>query len=489
MNPSLYQINTKVLLSELGSTATLDDIPDSLLEQAKARRFDWIWPLGVWQTGTAGLTLSRSRQEWIEEYQRALPSVSQSDICGSPFAVCSYSAAAELGGNGALSRLRERLAARGMRLLLDFVPNHVALDHPWVTTNPDFFIHGTEDDLRQRPNDFIRMPTGIILAHGRDPYFPGWPDTLQLNFFNPALRQAMQEQLFAVAGQCDGLRCDMAMLLEPEVFSRTWTGRHQPFADTLPHFWPDAIRRVKERYPRFTFIAEVYWGYEGILQEHGFDYTYDKTLYDRLVQSFAPAVREHLSAPLTFQRRMVRFLENHDEPRIASRVSFDHACAMALLTYFAPGLRFFHRGQSEGHRVRVPVHLKRGPDEETDPQVAAFYETVLPLVQSDLGRLGDWKLLHCEQAWDSNASHQNFVSYLLTLGDQWLVLVVNLSPYRGQCRLRLPESLFSTAAVQLVDLLSHSRYDRNRNEVIEQGLYIECDGYRGHILSPDSRAL
>ena len=128
----------------------------------------------------------------------------------------------------ALARLRQRLARRGLRLLLDFVPNHIAPDHPWVEQHPEFLISSTESDLAREPKNYTRLRTGrgqSIFAYGRDPYFPGWPDTLQLNYRHPALRQAMLEELSRVAERCDGVRCDLAMLIQPDSFRRTWGER------------------------------------------------------------------------------------------------------------------------------------------------------------------------------------------------------------------------------------------------------------------------
>lgn len=483
MNPSLYQINTKVLLSEIGPHASLDDVPDALLDTIAARRFDWVWLLGVWALGEAGKRVSRSNKEWHEEYRKALPDLTEEDICGSPFAVTGYRVAPELGGGAALARLRARLAKRGIRLLLDFVPNHVALDHPWIQTAPDYFIRGSEEDISKHPDNYIRLPGGEVFAHGRDPYFPGWPDTLQLNYFNPALREQMVNELVTVSSLCDGVRCDMAMLLEPEVFERTWAGKNSSFDRHIPHFWPSAIKRTKEANPSFIFMAEVYWNYEHTLQQHGFDYTYDKTLYDRLIASNAKEVREHLSAALIYQRKMVRFLENHDEPRIASRVSIDHSEAMALVSYLTPGLRFFHRGQFKGHTVRVPVHLRRGPKEHDNSELIAFYNTLLPIVQSEVAREGEWNLLTPIPAWEGNPSHGNFVAFSLTLNQSWLLVVVNLAHYRSQCRVSLPLSLLAEEKVCLVDLLTQTHYERSMQEITGPGLFIECDGYKGHVFT------
>ena len=175
----------------------------------------------------------------------------------------------------------------------------------------------------------------------------------------------MLGELARIARQCDGVRCDMAMLVLPEVFERTW-------GISAPAFWPRATEAVRAEVPGFLFLAEVYWDLEWTLQQQGFDYTYDKRLYDRLEEGHARPVREHLSAGLDFQDRLARFLENHDEPRAAATFTPEAHRAAAILTFLTPGLRFFHQGQREGKRVRIPVHLGRGPVEAAEAGIAAF---------------------------------------------------------------------------------------------------------------------
>ena len=243
--------------------------------------------------------------------------------------------------------------------MLDFVPNHTALDHPWAKTQPDYYVQGSEGLLRHAPHDYVRVETNQgprILAYGRDPNYPGWPDTLQLNYANPELQKVRIDELIAVAGKCDGVRCDMAMLVLPEVFERTWGISPEPF-------WPTATAAVRQAYPAFTFMAEVYWDLEWTLQQQGFDYCYDKRLYDRLQSGNVRSIREHLRAGLDYQDKLARFLENHDEPRAASIFNWPQHRAAAAITFLSPGLRFFHQGQFEGARMRVPVHLCRGPVE------------------------------------------------------------------------------------------------------------------------------
>jgi len=276
--PSLYQINTRVWLTELsqslGRPARLDDLPDAELDRLAGMGFDWVWFLSVWQTGLAGQRVSRANAGWRNEFQETLPDLREEDIAGSGFAIIGYSVHPALGGDEALARLRQRLAKHGLKLMLDFVPNHMGLDHPWVESHPEYFIAGTEDALTREPQNYIRVKRkkgDLILAYGRDPYFSGWPDTLQLDYSNPAIQEAMMRELEKIASQCDGVRCDMAMLVLPEIFERTW-GRRAPL------FWPAAIHRVKASSPDFVFMAEVYWDMEWTMQQQGFDYAYDKKL-------------------------------------------------------------------------------------------------------------------------------------------------------------------------------------------------------------------
>src|SRR4029453_15818557 len=241
---------TRAWLYDLGKTlgqpASLEDVPDASIDQFAADGFDWVWLLGVGEGGGAGRRVSLSQPEWQPEYRELLPDFTAADVCGSPFAVQDYVVNRDFGGPRALERFRKRLADRGVRLMLDFVPNHTALDHPWVRARPEFYVRGGDGDLTREPGNYRLMITDrgpVVLAHGRDPYFPGWPDTLQVNYRHAGLREAMLGALESIAGQCDGVRCDMAMLVLPDVIARTWGDRALPGDGSQPAaapFWPPA---------------------------------------------------------------------------------------------------------------------------------------------------------------------------------------------------------------------------------------------------------
>ena len=245
--PSLYQLNTRVWLRRLsgerGKQVTLAEIDDATIDGFARQGFDWIWLLSVWRTGPAGRAVSRSKPEWRAEFKAVLPDLDEDDICGSGFAITGYTVSDEIGGDAALAHFRERLAQRGIKLMLDFVPNHTAPDHPWVKSNPDYYVQGSEEQIGDAPQNYMRVETEQgprILAHGRDPNYPGWPDTLQLNYANPQLQKSQIDELITIAGKCDGVRCDMAMLALPEVFQRTWGVTPEPF-------WPKATAAVRQR--------------------------------------------------------------------------------------------------------------------------------------------------------------------------------------------------------------------------------------------------
>jgi hypothetical protein len=255
---------------------------------------DAVWLMGVWGRSSAGMALANANAELQASLAEALPDLRRTDVIGSPYCVRRYIVDAGFGGPDALAVARAALAARGARLILDYVPNHVAPDHPWVADRPELFVRGDADDLKADPGGWMAV-AGQVLAHGRDPYFPPWPDVVQLDAFSPALRAATADLLADIAWQCDGIRCDMAMLMTNQVFARTWGGRTGSAPDAK--FWPAVLGELRARHPETLMIAEAYWNMEWVLQQQGFNFCYDKRLFGRILSRDASAVREHLRGP------------------------------------------------------------------------------------------------------------------------------------------------------------------------------------------------
>jgi len=286
-----------------------------------------------------------------------------------------------------------------MALILDYVPNHVAVDHPWTVEHPEYFVHEADGSI----------------APGRDPYFPPWTDTAQINACHPAARAACIATLEDISRQCDGVRCDMAMLLLSDIFRKTWGNRAG--ATPSEEFWREAIAAV----PGLTWIAEVYWDLEWTMQQLGFNYCYDKRLYDRLAHENPVTIRQHLAADIGYQSKLVRMIENHDEPRAAAVFSYAKEAAAATMIATLPGAKLFHQGQFEGRKIKMPVQLGRWPDEPIDCSLHEFYQALMRACRDPEIRHGEWRLLE--------TGNENLLSW--TRGKQAIVINYSDTPAGG----------------------------------------------------------
>jgi hypothetical protein len=487
--PVIYEVNTAIWLADLsraaGHRVTLADVPDAAWDAVTPDGADAVWLMGVWERSPSGLALGCANAGLQDSFRAALPDLRPDDVAGSPYCVRRYAADESFGGPAGLAAARAVLAGRGIRLILDYVPNHVAPDHPWVSSHPGLFINGDESDIRAEPAGWIRAGDRI-LAHGRDPYFPPWPDVVQLNAFSPAMRAATVHTLADIAGQCDGIRCDMAMLLTNQVFAKTWSGHAGP--EPAEEFWPAVIAGLREGHPQTVLIAEAYWDMEWTLQQQGFDFCYDKRLYDRIVGGDTAGVRDHLRAGLDYQSRLVRFLENHDEPRIAGALPGGAWRAAAVAIATLPGATLWHEGQFEGRRVHPPVFLSRRPAELLDTALAGWYRSLLATVAGRPIRSGTWRLLEAA-GWPDNDSCRNLLAWSWT-GDGGAadpggphVVVVNLSRLPSQGRIPLGLDGLAGHGWQLTDLLDDRVFERDGDELAATGLYVDLPPWGYHLLA------
>jgi hypothetical protein len=482
-HPVIYEINTWVWLQELSREykrrVTLSEVPREKWDDIADLKVDAVWFMGVWERSPAGIAIANRNKGLLDDFRRALPDFRLEDNVGSPYCVRRYAVDEYLGGREGLAVARRELAGRGIKLILDFVPNHVAPDHPWVIHHPEYFIQGKPEEAKNDPASFIAT-AGKVFACGRDPYFPAWPDVLQLNAFWPGLREAVIETLSDIAGQSDGIRCDMAMLLINSIFERTWGNRagQRPASE----YWGEVISVIKKAHPDFLFMAEAYWDLEWELQQQGFDYCYDKRLYDRLEHDPAESVRLHLCADLDYQEKLVRFIENHDEPRALSVFSPEKERAAAVTIATIPGAKLFHEGQFEGKKIRLPVFLGRRPVEPVDLNLRSFYHTLLKADSLKGLRNGKWQL--CERAgWPDNANYQNLVAWCWRSAREHHLIVVNLSDSGAQGLVRLPWDELQGRKWQLTDLFTGQMYERRGDEMCNPGLYVDLPPWGFHILT------
>lgn len=488
--PIVYEINTWVWLYDLSQKyekpIRLGNVPAEEWEAIASLKVDAVWFMGVWERSPASVRIAMENEGLVADFRQALPDFSAADNIGSAYSVRRYVVDGHLGCFKGLKAARSELAERGIRLILDFVPNHVALDHPWVSGHPEYFVRGSADDLKRNPDLYIDV-AGKVFARGRDPYFPPWKDVLQLNAFAPGLRSAAIETVSRIGQYCDGLRCDMAMLLMNRVFGRTWgyrgDGQEDPGTGRPPEteYWEDVIQSVRKKLPNFLFIAEAYWDLEWELQQQGFDYCYDKRLYDRLVYENAEAVRNHLMADLAYQDRLVRFIENHDEPRAASTFSPEKERLAALIIAMLPGARLFHEGQFEGKKIKLPVFLKRRPVEPAHPDLQCFYHKLLRVVHQAGLLNGDWRL--CDlSGWPDNSTYRNLIAWCWGGAGKGYLIVVNLSASGAQGRVRLPWGELKDRRWRMTDLLDGVIYERDGDEMLHPGLYVDLKAWGFHFL-------
>ena len=437
-NPHVYEVNARVFVRRMtakyGRAVTLATVPEEEWLAWTDQGFDLVWFMGVWTRSPGARRVALEHAEQRRDFDQTLPDWNDDDVEGSPYAIYDYTLDPQLGAPSDLGRVREALHRHGLGLVVDFVPNHLALDHPWTSSHPQRLVRGDAAMRAAHPDWFYSTPADGSFAHGRDPNFAPWIDTAQVNFFSPELRHAHTETVLRIAESADGVRCDMAMLALTRVFERVWGAAAGGHAAPSREFWFELIGAVRRRFPGFVFVAEAYWALEKELLELGFDFAYDKTLYDKLRWRTAQDVRAHL---VQFpQSRYVRFIENHDEPRAVEAFGRERSLAAASVLATIPGMRLFHDGQLDGRRVRLPVQLVREPYESFDSDLRRRYADLLRRSDKRTLHEGTWELLEPQAAGDD--SHRDLLVWTWQRGEMLELVVINYAAHKSRGRVALP---------------------------------------------------
>ena len=440
-NPHLIEINTRLWLKDLRkkyalADMTLSTVPEDEWLGLKHLGIDMVWLVGVWMPSPESERIARGSAVLLEEIKKISPGFTSSALGASPYSVFTYKLNPELGFEWELKALKEKLNSMGMKLIVDFVSNHSAQDNPYIDQCPECFIRGGEDDFKAHPEWFFTRDingTKNYIAYGRDPNFPAWTDTAQLNYFNPATREKMLSILMYLAGISDGVRCNMVMLTMNDIHETTWgallgkAGYKKPERE----FWDDAIKSVKGKYPEFMFLGEVYWGLEWRVQQMDFDYTYDKVTYDRLRFLGPQEVKGHLRAEKLYQKRSVRFIDNHDEQPSLTAFGREKALAAAVIVSTIKGLRLYSENQLDGLPHRVPLQLKEIYDRVPDLTVRKFYEKLLKITDHPAFHGGEWNLLDVRACSPQNDSNRNILAWSWVQRRTMKIVVVNYSPFES----------------------------------------------------------
>lgn len=479
-NPVIYEINTWVWLGDLsrrhGRHVTLGNVPAEEWAALAKLGLDAVWFMGIWERSPESVRISSSHAGLQHEFRAALPDFTPEDNLGSAYSIRRYEVDERLGGKSELAAARRELAACGIRVLLDFVPNHVARDHPWVLEHPEYFIQGTWRDMLASPHEFFESDRRVI-ACGKDPNFPAWEDTAQLNAFSPGYRVEATTTLAEIAAQCDGVRCDMAMLLLDRVFSSLWSQRTTP---PLPQgFWNQVIPATQKINPSFIFMAEAYWGTEKELLQAGFSYCYDKQLYDLLLNGEAASIEKHIQEDGNTPGSLI-FIENHDEQRAAIAFPEDKARAAATVLSTLPGACLYHQGQFEGRRQRLPVFLRRWMEEQANLQLEQLYHRLAPLAASPLRKHGSWRLC-THHGWPDNQTHSNLLCWSWQYHDEILLVVVNYSLHPAQGFVTLPWTPPDSINCLLKDIFTGDSFLRSTRELFTTGLFVDLPAWGFHL--------
>ncbi|MBZ0198561.1 MAG: glycosidase [Ignavibacteriaceae bacterium] len=480
-NSVLYEINAHLLVRRFGDKSKLRDIPDQYFESLAQKGISVIWLMGVWQNCPDLVEQCCLSSDLISSYRRALPDWSKQDVIGSPYAIKDYVVHTDLGSMEDLLELKERINDLGMKLFLDFIPNHFGATTPLLDSAPDVFLH-VDDVLFEKDSHTFFKHNSNTFAHGRDPMFPAWTDTVQVNYFSKTARSLMVDRLITLTKCCDGVRCDMAMLSLSHVFQNTWMGVLKETKQPDEEFWSEAIRTVKSIRNDFIFLAEAYWDLEWKLQKLGFDYTYDKRLLERLFDNDVWGVKGHLTADDDFQQKSVRFLENHDEQRAVSKFGEARSLAAATIVSTIKGMKFYFDGQFEGKKIKVPVQLGREPFEKVSKNISDYYGRLLQINSDGVFKYGEWKIIEPEKITPENYSFERFFSWLWSYQNQCRLVVINYSDRTAQCRIKFPFDV-PHDLIMLEDLLTGAEYIRSTAEIKSVGLYVELKPYHSHIFS------
>lgn len=481
----LLELNAFLFLGRLSEKykkkLSLIQVPQKEWEAIAAQGFNTVWLMGVWKRSPGARQIALQEPNLRKEYNAALPGWKEEDVTGSPYAVYDYSLDPFLGKPEDLTKLKSNLEKSGLKLFLDFVPNHLAFDHPLTRRIPEMFLQGKPGEPDNGLGHFYQTSEGKVLAHGRDPYFPAWSDSVQVNYYSKLYREFAVKTLLEIAAFSDGVRCDMAMLGLHAIFDNTWNS-YIRLPRPAQEFWQEIISKVKKKFPKFIFMAEVYWDLEAELQKMGFDFTYDKKLYDRLLQGPTAEIRNHLRHPSVPPETAVHFIENHDEKRAAALFGQEKSWAAAAVVGLLPGISFFYDAQMEGRQIKTPIQLGREAQERPHPNFQKFYEKLLGWRKQEIFQKGQWQFVETREASKGNSSHAHLLVWIWQFKSQRRMVVINYSEERSQGRIPFQSEWLSGRVMVLDDEFGGEIYQRQTTELKEQGLYVDLEAWKMHWL-------
>ena len=474
-HPILYEISTRPFLYELSQKygkeiKKIRDIPYTEFDNLKNAGIEIVWFMGVWKLGTYGLEFDQK-----QDYSGVLPGWTKDDVIGSPYAIAEYVCNPEIGTNEDLTWLKKQLNDRGMKLMLDFVPNHSAVDAPTATTNKKLYMQAPRG--KTDPSRY----TSEGLAYGKDPYFAPWMDVIQWNYWESETIQFMQQNLLTVLKYADGARCDMAHLILNDVFGKTWEEELKAWGYPRPpkEFWETAIKAAKSKYPHAILLAEVYedWAIEKLYQL-GFTYCYDKALLDKLEGS-AFDVNDYIHYKGEyFFGHVAHFVENHDENRAVFNMqgNIEKAKAAGTIAATLGGMIFFNHGQWNGLKNKLDVHLRRGAPESGDSTMPKYYQKLLTIIADPAFKGPNYFFV-----WNmSGDKASDFIAYIREQDKSHYLVVVNYNQNYGCAEVPI-YNIEGSGMKKVKEMISGVEYNRNADTMRGVGLTVCLSAYQAQI--------
>lgn len=225
-NLRIYEVNARVWIKQFGEDTKLSAVPDDFINALQLWGIDALWLMGIWKNNPEAIQKYCFEPSLVSTYNKSLPDWQTKDVIGSPYSIDKYEVNPNLGNRDDLLELKKRLNDAGIKLILDFVPNHFSSYSELLETNPEIFLPADQAVFKSDSYTFFQSPFDKqkYFAHGRDPLFPPWKDTVQINYFSKEARKYLIQTLKEISEVCDGVRCDMAMLPLNNVFYNTWIG-------------------------------------------------------------------------------------------------------------------------------------------------------------------------------------------------------------------------------------------------------------------------
>lgn len=475
--PWLYSLAESGLAANCGQYVCLRDVPLSEWQRIADDSVDMVWLMGVWQLGEFGLQHDRV-PAMLDGFKNELPDVTADDVIGSPYAVQQYTFNTDIGTSADLAAVRKTLHQLGMQLMLDFVPNHGAVDSVLVNSTPSVFMQ--KPSSYSSHSDWWIERDGKTFSYGRGPYDGPWTDTLQYNYWSTSTIEVMTKTLEFIASQADAIRCDMGMLLLNEVIERTWGDvmSANGFSRPSEEFWKVAIDAVRKQYPDTVFMAEAY-NYDmtsppekTFLQNLGFDVVYDKTVLDDLKTGDLDTLRTYIgSQSQGFFQATAHFVENHDEHRSAENLKGQQqAFAGSVVASTIPGVKLFYFGQFDGFAKKLDVQLRRATKESPNLTLHKQYTDLLRLLKDEVFHSGSWTFISTPK--DDSAWRLSAWRWASADGHTKRLIVVNYSDQQGWAKVQVADAWGNSGMDQLevTELLTGAKYERSANEMRSSGL-------------------